>query len=809
MSLIPSDLEARPLLTNGQMVPSGRGVDIYAVTGMLRRRKGTILLGLAVVLAIVVVLTSLLPKTFNSTATVLIDESSSGPAQVPVLDVLQRLGRGGPLETEIQLMRSRRVLESVVDSLDLHVLVESPSGSVRPREVFGMQFAADPEVKADVYRLHFLPDGGYVVRDAEWRKIAAERVTTSPLLLGGLRLPQVSRDIEGFVTIRIIPFSAAVDGLAARVSASRVQREAGLIRLSCNGPSPAEVHEVCQAVLETYVDLRTQMQRSEASVAAEFLQDQVGRVEEKLMAAEDSLRALRQRHAIAALDEQTTEEIRHFAEFKAQRDLLEAERAALANMIQQVELAPGTARTYRDLAGFPVFLKNPTITELMVSLIELENRRSELGVHRTSENREVAALDQRISSIEGQLRTIARKYEQGLTSQIGALEQTMGASQTRLSGIPFQQVELQRLERKSSLLDDLYRRFETRLREAEIAKAVELPNVKVVDAASIPLRPSSPNARLNLALGLLLGLGVGLALALYREVRQVRMYELARETALPLLAIIPRLRKAGPLLSSAPAVLPPVGSSAGGPAALTSRRSANGRRKPQKAVARGRNRAIALEAFRSLALDLQLSSWSSGNNGLHSVGVTSSSRGEGKTFTACNLALVRASHGLKTLLIDGDMRASGVSQFFKLQQSHYGLSDVLAGEVHVVDALVALQVDEGGLWILPAGRPTSRSARLLEHARLQSLLGWFKDPGAFDLVVIDAPPLNVLTDAATIAAHVDAVLVVLRGGVTDRQGLELTLSRLHRVNGKVAGVVLNDVAVPQAYATYSNDRNVR
>jgi Mrp family chromosome partitioning ATPase len=69
----------------------------------------------------------------------------------------------------------------------------------------------------------------------------------------------------------------------------------------------------------------------------------------------------------------------------------------------------------------------------------------------------------------------------------------------------------------------------------------------------------------------------------------------------------------------------------------------------------------------------------------------------------------------------------------------------------------------------------------------------------FDLVIVDTPPLNVITDAATVAAMVDAVVVVVRDGVTERDALEATLERLERASGNVVGVVLNDVSLPRQY----------
>jgi non-specific protein-tyrosine kinase len=207
---------------------------------------------------------------------------------------------------------------------------------------------------------------------------------------------------------------------------------------------------------------------------------------------------------------------------------------------------------------------------------------------------------------------------------------------------------------------------------------------------------------------------------------------------------------------------------------------------------------MTLEAFRALAVDLKFAGGPVGNGGLSSIAVTSSARGEGKTLTACNLALTRASHGVRTLLIDADMRASGVTGFFGMPTPKFGLSDLLAGSVELSDVSTSLWVDgRETLCVIPAGTPTPHSAELLDSPNMGKLLEQAR--GQFDLIVIDTPPLNAITDAATIAPIVDGVVLVVRGGVTDRAALEMTLERLARGNGRVLGVVLNDVRLPEGY----------
>jgi capsular exopolysaccharide synthesis family protein len=292
--------------------------------------------------------------------------------------------------------------------------------------------------------------------------------------------------------------------------------------------------------------------------------------------------------------------------------------------------------------------------------------------------------------------------------------------------------------------------------------------------------------RPNLALGAVLGLAFGLMLALYREGTDSRVRErgdVEREFALPVLATIPRLSGAVSILP-VPALRRP-----NDEARLLTGRSESPHRS-------SKNRLIARQAFRTLATDLWFATRGR-NGGGTVVAVTSAVQGEGKTFVACNLALARASQGARTILIDGDVRGGGATKFFGLTSSVPGLSDILEGNPALygegADGVWEKRVwvglmNHAQLWVIPPGTASLYSARFHEFA---ALLEQFKS--RFDLIVIDAPPMNLAADTVPIAAISDAVLVVARGSLTTRDSLKLTLERLGRTRSYVIGAVLNDV----------------
>jgi capsular exopolysaccharide synthesis family protein len=169
---------------------------------------------------------------------------------------------------------------------------------------------------------------------------------------------------------------------------------------------------------------------------------------------------------------------------------------------------------------------------------------------------------------------------------------------------------------------------------------------------------------------------------------------------------------------------------------------------------------------------------------LHKLLVTSAVPKEGKTTVACRLAAAMARSSARVLLIDGDLRHSGVHRMLGLSAQR-GLADWLEHREEV--ASVLRRIEPHDFFYLPAGEARSNPGELLRHAALAEFLT--ATAAGFDWVVIDSPPLGPFVDAHHLATLVDGVLVVLRCGVTPRVALEQEFHSLDRVF--VAGAVLN------------------
>lgn len=177
--------------------------------------------------------------------------------------------------------------------------------------------------------------------------------------------------------------------------------------------------------------------------------------------------------------------------------------------------------------------------------------------------------------------------------------------------------------------------------------------------------------------------------------------------------------------------------------------------------------------------------------------ITSPGDGDGKTATAANLAVAAADAGRATRVIGADLRNPRLHAFFDAPAAP-GLSDVLAGEVELSDAINQLGL---GLELLPSGRPTERPDLLVSRGDLQSALGGAPAPSngrplkarakaVSSLVLVDSASILEAAEVARLATMVDGVVIVARARVTSKQALASAADQVRRVGGTVLGVVL-------------------
>jgi capsular exopolysaccharide synthesis family protein len=213
---------------------------------------------------------------------------------------------------------------------------------------------------------------------------------------------------------------------------------------------------------------------------------------------------------------------------------------------------------------------------------------------------------------------------------------------------------------------------------------------------------------------------------------------------------------------------------------------ADGDERPIPLLADIDTEGAAAEAYRVLRTNLAFST--AREHPLHSLVFTSPGPGEGKSTTVANLGAVLAARGDQTLLIDADLRRGELHDAFDLLRSP-GLSDLLAGELDQREAI--RPAVRPGLDLLPAGKRPPNPSELLGSQAMAGLLAGWRD--VYRWVLLDAPPVLAVTDAAVLAALTDGAVLVLRAGETDRRAGWQGIQQLRRVDARIVGAVLNEV----------------
>ncbi|MCU1438789.1 MAG: chromosome partitioning protein [Naasia sp.] len=277
---------------------------------------------------------------------------------------------------------------------------------------------------------------------------------------------------------------------------------------------------------------------------------------------------------------------------------------------------------------------------------------------------------------------------------------------------------------------------------------VKMETIAPAVAAAAPVFPNIP---LNLALGLLVGLALGVGAAVLRSVLDTRIH--------------------GPHDVEAIAGHPIIGGISLDPGA-----------KKRPLIVHVDPRNPRAESFRALRTNLQFVNI---EGGPRSIVVTSSLPGEGKSTTTANLAIAMAETGAKVAIIDGDLRLPRLADYMGLEGA-VGLTDVLIGRVQLADVLQ--RWGKGFLFVLPAGRVPPNPSELLGSAAMVRVLKQLTDQ--FDYVLIDAPPLLPVTDAAVLSKFTGGALVITAAGRTKKGELAAALRSLEQLGSRVLGVVM-------------------
>lgn len=773
--------------------PDADVVRLREVVGAIRRRWYLLVAGTAVGGAAAIAYAKYTPRVYEATATLRLDVR-----QTPLPMIVARIPDPDAVFSEIELFHARPLAAQVVDSLGLRISVADASREL-PRSALIDSARVAASADTGTYRLVWdTPDAVRVMAERSPAVLATLRPGV-PGTVGDMRLTlSEAHAPSGPVTLRVHPRDAIIDALRSAVHVDRVGTLTNLISVRYEDRDPALAQSVVAAWVHGYLSQRQHVQNADATSTANVLRAQLDTLNAELRTSEDAFERYRERERMVNPETEATTQVTRLAQLQADRSAVDAERRALAGLMADVRTAAERARPedpspYRRILGFPTLLKNQAASQLLSSLNEVENQRATLLTRRTTLDPDVRVLTRRANEIEDQVRGVAESYLTGLGAQVAADDGQLAHFGAEIGRVPEREVEYARLQRQPVVLSQIVSTLSGRLKDAQVAASLEDLNLQVVNPAYVSATPIRPKPASALMAGLLAGALVGAAgIALKEQGGEPTVRtrsDVAGASQTPVLGAVPNLQLALP--SRAARRLPRAAFRRVTAHSGAAAQSVGQRLMPETSTV-VTEPVVAEDAYTRLCLSMMGGRpWT--ESGPRSLIVTSPLPGDGKTTSAVNLALTLARRGVRTILIDADLRRGGVDTRFGVPRSP-GLTDVLRGAASLDATLRRVHVGNGHeLTFITAGALQHNAPLLLASDEMADVHAALR--GAFQAIIYDTPPVAVVSDAAVLAPLADGVILVVRAGSTARKAVEFAVEELRSVHAPLIGTLLNDVDV--------------
>ena len=753
--------------TAGSFAPEVQ-FDYEALLSRLQRNWYWFVLAVAAAIALAFLHLRYTVPVYEARTSLIIQEQSSG-AGLSKEDIASELGFESSyvIDNEIYMLRSNYLMERVVRMLGLDVACIH-QGSVRNTEIYEPEYftlTAVDTAGAAILKPELMEYGSVMVRfDTEDRftLIRGEGDSTSlsyaePFRIGSrnfileLTPGMAPTSQTSIYELRVMdPYRVARE-YAASLAVNQVERS-GVVNLSLTDPVPEKAIDILNTLILVYDQQIVEQQSQTGAQTLTFLDERLAFVTEELDAVETTLARFRQ-SANLNVDLQT-----QGADYLAR---VNAADQQLAEQTVRKELIESIRSTLTEGDGYEAL---PLASEVIPpTLTELITRYNQVVFERDQKLEGVTVNHPTIASYQEQLdiqkRTIVRSINVLLSEsnqRIGDLQARLRPIESNLNRLPANEQRMLEIMRDQQIKNELYIFLLTRREEAALTVAAQTPNTRTIDRASVTPYPISPNKTMIY----LLAFGVGLIV----PASGIVLRELLGKT----------LSTEKEIMNYLP--FPVVG------------RIVKNKGRDALVVTKGKRSGIA-EAFRLLRTNLGFL-LPDGSSSV--VMITSSVSGEGKSFISTNLSAALALANKRVVVVGLDMRKPKLAEMVLDEQNsnlRTGLSSYLIGKATYEE--IVLATTQEGLSIIPSGPIPPNPAELLLEGRMATLIQRLRQD--FDVVVLDAPPVGIVTDGLLMKDYANVTLFIARVGVTPKKSMlyvnELVEGgKMARVNLVVNGI---------------------
>lgn len=680
-------------------------------------------------------------KIYNVKATILIKDEKQESANL--LKGMWLASDSRTLENEMEIIQSKMLMKQVVQDLDINIVYKT-RGVANATDIYGTSpfrvfFEDMNRIGSATWSVEIIDYNSFILRDEEFEtQTQAQFGTTIKTRLGRARLektPNLRSYLGTTIFVYLQSADEKVNDVLSNMTLGQINRQTSVLTISLNDEVSQRGKDILNALIKVYSVASVEDKNRTVARSIQFLNDRLSYISAELRDVEKQADDYKSANSITNISMQAELLQARIEQNDKRLGEVEVELKAVTDVANYINSAEGK-ENLPFLTGF----SDASLQNQAQQFAMLQQRRDRLIETVPESNILVQTLDKEINGVKSNIRSLLTGMRSYLTKERTALLEKNASYESQLSNMPLKERLLLDIERQRGIKETLYMGLLQKKEEAELTSATTVADNRVLEDAygsAEPIKPEKGNIYLlALAFGIFAPIGYVFAKDAL-NFRVINLKDITERTSVPILGEVMYQEDA------------------------------------EAIVLDNNSRNAIAEQFRSIRTNLQYIFGR--DKGPKVILITSSMSEEGKSFIASNVATALAMAGKKTVILELDLRKPNISKYLKIPNIT-GLSNYFIGEISKEEMVQHSGVHEN-LYVITSGPLPPNPAELLEQKGMDELIHWLRTQ--FDEIIIDTPPIGLVTDALILARLVDASIYVVRHGVTLKSQV-LAIEELHR-----------------------------